>query len=163
MLALILLSSRYRLALSLKPFTFTMGKKINTQKSADKSQYVEASYRIEGNTRHVVPYVHEFKTFAKGRWLGRSILEVLLKEFGGHSVSYFRTAIANGLIRVNDNVVTVDYKFKNSDRMSHTTHRHEPPVVGAVSLVGENDDLIAVNKPVSTIVLYSNARIVFSF
>lgn len=29
--------------------------------------------------RHVKPYVQTFETFAKGRWLGREILEVLTR------------------------------------------------------------------------------------
>jgi tRNA pseudouridine synthase 9 len=33
--------------------------------------------------------------------------------------------------------------------MVHKTHRHEPPVHGAIELVAETGDLVAVNKPSS--------------
>jgi 23S rRNA-/tRNA-specific pseudouridylate synthase len=33
--------------------------------------------------------------------------------------------------------------------MMHRTHRHEPPVIGKVTLVGDRDDILAINKPAS--------------
>ena len=107
-------------------------------------------YRVDaGGVRHVVPYVHTFKTFAKGRWVGREILEVLLREFGSHPKEYWVNAMKHGFVRVNDKMTHEKYIFRNNDSFYHMTHRHEPAVVGNVTFVGSNGDLFAVNKPAS--------------
>ena len=90
-------------------------------KRGDKRSKPE--YIITDGVRYVKPYVHEFKTFAKGRWLGRELLEVLLKEFGSHPRSYWEEAIRVGNVRVNGNAVLPNYIFKNSDSLLHRTHR----------------------------------------
>jgi len=42
----------------------------------------------------------------------------------------------------------VNYKVKNGDLVSHTMHRHEPPVTAQpIGIVHEDDDIIAINKP----------------
>ena len=127
----------------------------------------EPEYNIVNGVRYVKPYVHEFKTFAKGRWLGRELIEVLTTEFGSHEPSYWNHAVDNGFVIINGRNVPRNYVFQNSgtsiqyidpffcsfhcllDVMLHRTHRHEPPIVGAISLVGETADLIAINKPSS--------------
>ena len=53
------------------------------RKRPDKADVVMAAqYQLEKlsnglSVRHVVPYIQEFRTFAKGRWIGREIIEVL--------------------------------------------------------------------------------------
>ena len=86
--------------------------------------------------RHVKPYLHTYNTFAKGRWLGRRLLEVFCREFGGYSADYWVNALKLGFVRVNGALVTGDYELKNGDRVSHVTHRHEPPIKGVIKLVG---------------------------
>lgn len=83
------------------------------------------------------PYLHEFGTWAKGRWLGRPLLEVVSGEFGGHPMSYWQRAVRTGLVSVNGRPTTPDYLLRNGDRLTHLTHRHEPAVQGSVLLVGE--------------------------
>lgn len=39
--------------------------------------------------RCVEPYVFDYTTFAKGRWLKRALIDVLTQEFGGYEVSYW--------------------------------------------------------------------------
>lgn len=39
--------------------------------------------------RKVKPYYFEYKSFAKGRWLGRPILEVFSSEFRDRSIDYY--------------------------------------------------------------------------
>jgi tRNA pseudouridine32 synthase len=106
-------------------------------------------YIVQGRVRHVKPYIFSFKTFAKGRWLGKNILDVLSKEFGGYDISYWTEAIRNQNVLVNNRAVTEDYIVKNSDQLLHQTHRHEPPVSGSIIKVGETCDILAVCKPAS--------------
>ena len=109
----------------------------------------KAEYIIKDGVRHVKPYVHSFNTHAKGRWFGRSILEVTTTEFGGNDAAYFSNCIKMGFIKVNGEIVAEDYKFKNGDHMTHLTHRHEPPTKGEVKFIGQTDTLFAVSKPSS--------------
>lgn len=74
--------------------------------------------------RHVRPYVQVFKTFAKGRWIGREIIEVLTREFGGHPEAYWKNAIHKGHVQINGKTVNENYRFKNSDSFLHRTHRY---------------------------------------
>lgn len=80
-------------------------------------------YHVADGTRRVLPYVHTFTSFAKGRWLGRPLLEVLSKEFGAHPVEYWKNAIKLGHVRINNKVVDESYVFRNSDQLIHRTHR----------------------------------------
>lgn len=45
-------------------------------------------------------------------------------------------------------VPTTNHIIKNGDIISHTLHRHEPPVTGLpIAIIHEDDDIIAINKP----------------
>lgn len=45
-------------------------------------------------------------------------------------------------------VPSIYYPIRNGDIISHTLHRHEPPVTAqAIGIVHEDDDLIVINKP----------------
>ena len=93
-----------------------------SKKPNDKCEY---EIRTENGkyTRYVKPYFQEFKTFAKGRWIGREVLEVFCREFGAHPPSYWKNAIRNGQVRINKDIIGADYRFKNSDALLHRTHR----------------------------------------
>lgn len=108
-----------------------------------------ATYIMKGGVRYVAPYVHEFATFAKGRWLGRELLEVLHSEFGAHPIEYWKQAIESGFVSIHGKKVSPSYQFANGDKLKHITHRHEPCVVGKIDFVGEDNRIIAVNKPSS--------------
>jgi tRNA pseudouridine synthase 9 len=103
----------------------------------------------DDHIRSVVPYVHEFRTYAKGRWLNRQLIDVLTQEFGSHPKSYWEEAIAAGNVTVDNEVVPLTHKLKNGEMLSHKTHRHEPPVSGKIEFVNDVGDLIAVCKPAS--------------
>lgn len=102
-----------------------------------------------GVARFVKPYVQSYITYAKGRWLGREVMEVLSTEFGSQPLAYWQHVIAQGHVKVNDQSVGPTYRLQNSDRLLHRTHRHEPPVFGRIRLIAETDDLVAVSKPPS--------------
>ena len=75
-------------------------------------------------------------------------MDVFSKEFGAYSPEYYKDAIQSGRITVNGKNISTDTLLRNGDRLSHTVHRHEPPVpYEPVQILKETDDLIAVNKP----------------
>ena len=39
--------------------------------------------------RHIQPYVYQFKTHAKQRWFGKTLMEIFTKEFGAFSTEYY--------------------------------------------------------------------------
>jgi hypothetical protein len=144
---LIVSSYKYTLPSTvLSAHSLIMGRK-GSSKRADP--YSEAEYSCSDGIRSVIPYVHEFTTHAKGRWVGREIIEVLTREFGGHPKEYWDNAITRGHVRINDKIVADQYRFKNNDAMLHRTHRHEPSIAGVIEFVGDTDSLMAVSKPPS--------------
>ena len=116
-------------------FRLCNSNKILLPEPSHKAEY-EISEYCGLSIRNVKPYVHTFHTFCKGRWLGRELIEILSREFGGQPLSYWENAIANGHVMINDEVITQNYIMKNSDRLVHKTHRHEPPVFGCISFIG---------------------------
>lgn len=49
---------------------------------------------------------------------------------------------------MNGKHVTTDYHVKNGEVVSHTLHRHEPPVTAEpIGIVHEDNDMIVINKP----------------
>lgn len=99
--------------------------------------------------REVKPYLIVYDTFAKGRWLGRKLIDILSVEYGGFPIEYWQNGIKRGFVKVNNANVTEDYIVKNADRIYHKAHRHEPMVYGEIQFVGETESLLAVSKPAS--------------
>ncbi|CAN0397541.1 unnamed protein product, partial [Hapterophycus canaliculatus] len=65
--------------------------------------------------RRVRPYIYDFQTHTKERWLDRSIIDVFCAEFAGEPRSHYENAIRGGLLTVNGKKVDLDYKLRNSD------------------------------------------------
>lgn len=102
--------------------------------------------------RTIEPYPYTFATFAKARWIGKSVLDVYCSEFGSYPKTYYTSAILQGRIQVSDKQVDLSYKIKGNDVLSHTVHRHEPGVVvsgqdSPITIIAETDDLVVVDKP----------------
>ena len=72
------------------------------------------------------------------------------KEFRDRQPEYYRAAIANGSVCVNGKAVEESYKIRNGDCISHTIHRHEPPVSSRpVKVVHHNPEtgFLVIDKP----------------
>ncbi|GAB7347149.1 hypothetical protein MBLNU459_g3268t3 [Dothideomycetes sp. NU459] len=106
-------------------------------------------YYLEDGLRKVLPYHFTYNTWCKQRWRGREILEIFADEFRDRPVEYYKDAIQRGAVQLNSKPVTdLKYRVKNGDLISHTLHRHEPPVTGkSIGVVHEDDDIIVINKP----------------
>eukprot|EP01134_Creolimax_fragrantissima_P006980 CFRG6980T1 len=100
--------------------------------------------------RIVKPYYYVYRAFTKGRWCGETLIDTLNEEFKAGTDEYYRTAIRERRIGINERKTTPEYKLKQGDRLVHWIHRHEPPVTEQeVSIVHEDDDVVVVNKPAS--------------
>ena len=105
-------------------------------------------YYFEDDLRRVRPYHWTYNTYCKERWRGRTLLEIFESEFRDRPVEYYRKCMETGDIYVNGKSVGPDYVVRNGDLISHTTHRHEPPVTSdPVGVIHEDDEMIVINKP----------------
>ncbi|KAH7121942.1 pseudouridine synthase [Dactylonectria estremocensis] len=105
-------------------------------------------YRIEDGLRRLAPYHFTYNTFCKERWRKRALIDIFEAEFRDRPLSYYRESMERGGIYVNGQTVGPDYIVKNGDLISHTLHRHEPPVAAdPVGVIHEDEDMIVINKP----------------
>lgn len=109
------------------PLSYNFFLKMSVRNKSNALQHDQCEYIISSDSgryvRHVKPYFQEFRTFSKGRWIGREVLEVFCREFGAHPPSYWINALRNGQVRINNSIVSANYKFKNSDALLHRAHR----------------------------------------
>lgn len=106
-------------------------------------------YYLENGLRRVAPYHYTYNTFCKARWRDREILDIFAKEFRDRSEAYYREAIEEGRIVLNGvSCRDVHTRVKNGDVISHTLHRHEPPVSAQpIRVVHEDEGMIVIDKP----------------
>jgi tRNA pseudouridine synthase 9 len=106
-------------------------------------------YFLEDGLRKVTPYHYTYNTFCKERWREREILDIFASEFRDRPAEYYEKAIVEGRVVLNGKLCeSTKTIVKNGDVISHTLHRHEPPVTAtSIGIVHEDDDLIVINKP----------------
>ncbi|KAJ2389403.1 DRAP deaminase [Coemansia sp. RSA 2611] len=119
------------------------------QKDEDELMTAADIYFEEGGLQRIHPYFFKFATHAKGRWVGRTILEVFRSEFRDRPPGYYEPAIAQGIIEINNERVGPSTVVRNGDLVTHFIHRHEPPVTTQpLTIVQETDSgLLIVDKP----------------
>ncbi|OTB14994.1 hypothetical protein K445DRAFT_75420 [Daldinia sp. EC12] len=105
-------------------------------------------YYFENGLRRVAPYHFTYKTWCKQRWRGRKLIDIFESEFRDRPLEYYRNAMETGQICVDGKKTSPDHILKNGELVSHTIHRHEPPVTGdPIGILHEDDDMIVINKP----------------
>src|SRR5690606_38336788 len=91
---------------------------------------------------------YTYNTFCKQRWRGRKLFEIYATEFLDRPTEYYRRAIESGSVLVNGVPAGLDHVVKDNDLISHTMHRHEPPVSGEeIAVLHEDEDMIVIVKP----------------
>ncbi|XP_066540237.1 RNA pseudouridylate synthase domain-containing protein 2 [Hoplias malabaricus] len=125
--------------------------KRNPRVSFSQEHFTETSYYFEGGLRKVYPYYFDFTTYCKGRWVGKTLLEVFNSEFRAEPLDYYKKAVKEGRIRLNETPVDdLNITLKNNDFMRNTVHRHEPPVVGRpLEVLVDDGEVVVVDKPAS--------------
>ncbi|KAK4569142.1 hypothetical protein RGQ29_004511 [Quercus rubra] len=107
-------------------------------------------YILRNGRRHVRPYYFEFISHVKNRWAGKTIVDLFAEEFKGRPYDYYVSAVKCGRIQVDGEIVPVSYIVKQSQKISHFLHRHEPPVMAHdVSVLQNELDVLTVCKPAS--------------
>nr|XP_015194748.1 PREDICTED: RNA pseudouridylate synthase domain-containing protein 2 [Lepisosteus oculatus] len=125
--------------------------KRNPGVSFSQEHFKETSYYFEGGLRKVYPYYFDFQTYCKGRWVGKSLLEVFRTEFRAEPLEYYIQAAKKGRIRLNEKPVEdLNIILKNNDFLRNTVHRHEPPVSAKpMEILVDDGELLVVDKPAS--------------
>ncbi|KAL4968362.1 pseudouridine synthase family protein [Aspergillus stella-maris] len=107
-----------------------------------------ARYYFEGGLRRVHPYHYTYNTYCKERWRNRSLIDIFTSEFRDREPDYYKKALESGHVCVNGKPAGPDTVLKNGEVISHTLHRHEPPVTGnPIGIIHESDDLLVIDKP----------------
>ncbi|CEP62704.1 pseudouridine synthase PUS6 LALA0_S06e01794g [Lachancea lanzarotensis] len=117
--------------------------------------------------RIVTPYYHSRTSFAKGRWLGRTLADVLTDEFKSFSSEQCKDRAHKDFQIIRDDIElssaeTSTAEIQNKDIIKTTFHKHEPPVrqwssdesdtkngdrIAGFEIVHECSDLLVLNKP----------------
>ncbi|KAJ3861695.1 pseudouridine synthase [Lentinula novae-zelandiae] len=100
--------------------------------------------------KKIPPYWYPYTTYAKQRWIGRELLEVVSTEFRDRSMEYYRYALDSGVTTINGQVASPNHIIQNGDRMENVVHRHEPPVTATpirILLEDQEREFIVVDKP----------------
>mmetsp|Transcript_424 Transcript_424/g.397 ORF Transcript_424/g.397 Transcript_424/m.397 type:complete len:142 (+) Transcript_424:133-558(+) len=91
-----------------------------------------------------------FRTYVKGRWAGRTLLDVLEDEFKTNDREYYAQAIQDHRILINELPTTEDHEIDLKDELTHYIERIEVPIIDpTLEIIEENDEYLIVNKPSS--------------
>ncbi|KAI5148226.1 tRNA pseudouridine32 synthase [Enteropsectra breve] len=91
-------------------------------------------------------YYHTYETYVKLRWKNKEILGMLVKEFKSRDEEYYREALRQGVVTVNNKIVSAQYKLKDLDVIRHTVHIHEPEVTD-IEIIADEDEYSVIHKP----------------
>ncbi|KAI3929658.1 hypothetical protein MKX01_025826 [Papaver californicum] len=107
-------------------------------------------YIFRNGRRHVKPYYFEFISHVNKRWNGKTIVDLFTDEFRGRPRDYYVSAVKCGRIKVDGKIVDVSYIVRNSQKITHFLHRHEPPVMAwDIPILLEEPDVVVICKPAS--------------
>ncbi|VEL30925.1 unnamed protein product [Protopolystoma xenopodis] len=109
-----------------------------------------SDYYFHKEFRWVYPYWFTFTAYAKRRWIGHSLVDILSSEFRSNNEELVMSRCQSGLISVNGKAVEPDYVIKDSDKITHRVHRHELPVLRmGIEILHEDENILVINKPPS--------------
>eukprot|EP01050_Picozoa_sp_SAG11_P022074 SAG11_NODE_4074_length_2078_cov_2.655887_1_plen_429_part_01 len=115
-------------------------------------------YFVRGGRRYVRPYDYDFRTYAKGRWVGLTLLQVFAQEFPYQPQQYFARAATAGRLTARRRgtrntvarAVSPTEPLKQGDAIRHVVHRHEPSVrEPTLEVLADADDIVVVVKAAS--------------
>ncbi|KAJ7381447.1 RNA pseudouridylate synthase domain containing protein 2 [Desmophyllum pertusum] len=132
----------------------------------DQELLKETTCYMRNGLRCVHPYYFIFTTYCKGRWVGRSLIDVFKEEFQSETKEYYEKAITAGKITVNGGLTSQNAFLRDNDVICNKVHRHEPPVTGSpLQIIELTDEVVVLNKsssiPVHPCGRYRHNTIVF--
>ena len=120
------------------------------QKILNEYYNLKPVIKIEHNARLIEPYEFQYQLYAKRRWLGKKLIEVLESEFHAFPKEYYINSIKEGKILINGKNTSEDYVLKDNDFITHLTIRKENPIIfKKIEIIYEDNDYLVVDKPSS--------------
>ncbi|PWY99063.1 pseudouridine synthase [Testicularia cyperi] len=104
----------------------------------------------QAGLRKTEPYWFEFQTYAKQRWFGRELIEIMTTEFRDRTKEYYVWAIHKGICSVNGKKANIHQVISDGDQICNSVHRHEPPVTNdPIKIIHRDDDkgMLVIVKP----------------
>ena len=119
-------------------FRRVVSRMLNAAMAVEPTGPTTRSYLTPTGLRKIEPYWYPYTTMAKGRWLGREMLEVVSTEFRDRSIDYYvsssnfcpnspptnnthvpaqRYALESGVTTVNGEIAKPDTIIQNGDRI----------------------------------------------
>ncbi|KAH3684695.1 hypothetical protein WICPIJ_004330 [Wickerhamomyces pijperi] len=124
---------------------------LKQSKQSAKEQEAEPSVNYQFETsglRKLEPYNFTYNTYCKERWRDRTVYDIFSKEFRDREKEYYHKVISEGKVLINGESSGIDTIVKNGALITHTVHRHEPPVTSQrIRVVKETDELVIIDKP----------------
>lgn len=110
----------------------------------------DSSYYIEDGLRKVYPYPYLYQSYAKQRWRGRKLKDVLKQEFRDIAEDQLRLRFDMKRVLVNGEVASYDHVIHGNDFVSNLNHRHELPVLATpIKIIYSDKDTLVIDKPPS--------------
>lgn len=122
------------------------------------------TYTFSKGFRHVIPYYYTHRIPSKGRWFGRTVVDILSTELASvYPAHHLRKTIDAGNVKLirrdkltepaseyTDWESLSTHVLKNGSFLESKVHKHEPSVPGSgerIKIVFENETLLVVDKP----------------
>jgi 23S rRNA-/tRNA-specific pseudouridylate synthase len=129
-----------------------MEKEIKIPKKKIKNEYYDMKPTLikSNNLRFVQPYEFKYQLYIKGRWIGKTLIDVLVNEFRQYDKKYFEESLEKGTLKINHQQVHPEYILKRNDFLTHVVIRKENPIIDQkLEIVYEDDEYVVVDKPSS--------------
>lgn len=112
--------------------------------------YDDSTYFIDNGLRRVYPYHYIYQTYAKHRWLGCKLKDILQGEFRDISEAELKQRFDNNRVLVNGEFGNFEHTLKDNDFICNLNHRHELPVLAApIKIIHMDRDTVIIDKPPS--------------
>lgn len=110
----------------------------------------DSAYYVENGLRKVYPYPYLYQTYAKKRWIGRKLKDVLREEFRDISEEQLKMRFDAKKVLVNGEPCNFHHILRDNHFILNRNHRHELPILAApIKVIHEDKDVLVVDKPPS--------------
>lgn len=106
--------------------------------------------------KSLAPYYYTHKTFAKARWIGKTLVDVFSSEFRDRTREYWTVKVSECFtvttrkkpVRTISGKDCIGYSLQHGDLVSNVEHCHEPAITSdPINVIYREKGVVVVNKP----------------